>query len=152
LNSSATIILGDYYRRYVNRHATEGQSMRLLRVTTVLWGLVGTAVALAMTTVRSALDAWWTLAGVFGGGMLGLFLLGFLSRRATNRAALAGVATGVVLILWMTVSPRWPALSAAWRSPFHEFLIIVFGTAAVMVVGLLLGSATSRPSSREFES
>ena len=35
--------------------------------------------------------AWWTLAGVFSGGMLGLFLLGFLSRRASRPAALIAV-------------------------------------------------------------
>ena len=135
LNSSATIVLSDYYRRYVNREATERQSIRVLRVTTVAWGLAGTGAALAMTRVRSALDAWWTLAGIFGGGMLGLFLLGFLSRRATGRAALGGVAAGVLLTLWMTLSPRWAAFPAALRSPFHEFLVIVFGTAAVLAVG-----------------
>ena len=112
--------------------------MRLLRVTTVVWGAAGTAAALAMTTVRSALDAWWALAGIFGGGTLGLFLLGFFSRRATSRTAQAGVVTGIAMILWMTLSPKWPLFPAAWRSPFHEFLIIVFGTVAVLTVGLLL--------------
>ena len=139
LNSSATIILSDYYRRYINPQATEGQSMRLLRWTTMVWGVAGTGAALAMTTVRSALDAWWMLAGVFGGGTLGLFLLGFVSRRAGNRAAMAGVGTGIALILWMTLSPTWAAVPPSWRSPFHDFLIIVFGTAAVLGVGLVAG-------------
>jgi solute:Na+ symporter, SSS family len=152
LNSSATIILNDYYRRYINRRATERQSMRLLRGTTIAWGLAGTGTALAMTTVRSALDAWWSLAGIFGGGTLGLFLLGFVSRRAGNRAAMAGVGTGIALILWMTVSPKWAALPPSWRSPFHDFLIIVFGTVAVLVVGLAFGRGGSTPSSKESSS
>ena len=108
-------------------------------MTTIVWGLAGTGAALAMTRVRSALDAWWTLAGIFGGGTLGLFLLGFVSRRAASRGALAGVAAGVLLTLWMTLSPSWPAFPAALRSPFHEFLIIVFGTAVVLAVGLAFG-------------
>ncbi len=149
LNSSATIILNDYYRRYVNRRADERQSMRLLRWTTVVWGLAGTGAAIAMTTVRSALDAWWALAGIFGGGTLGLFLLGFLSRRTGNRAAMAGVGTGIALILWMTVSPRWTSVPSAWRSPFHEFLVIVFGTVAVLAVGLAVGRGGPTPSSKE---
>jgi SSS family solute:Na+ symporter len=144
LNSSATVILSDYYRRYMNPQATDRQSMRLLRWTTMVWGVAGTGAALAMTTVRSALDAWWTLAGIFGGGSLGLFLLGFVSRRAGNRAAMAGVGTGIVLILWMTLSPKWAAVPPSWRSPFHDFLIIVFGTAAVLGVGLVTGR--NRPS------
>jgi solute:Na+ symporter, SSS family len=92
-----------------------------------------------MTTVRSALDAWWSLAGIFGGGTLGLFLLGFVSRRAGNRAAEAGASGGIVLILWMTLSPEGAALPPAWQSPFHDFLVIVFGTLAVLGVGLALG-------------
>ena len=144
LNSSATIILNDYYRRYVNRYATDQQSMRLLRVTTLVWGLAGTAVALAMTSVRSALDAWWMLAGILSGGTLDLFLLGFVSSRARAGAAAAGLTTGVVVILWMTASPRLGAVPAAWRSPFHEFLIIVMGTLAVLGVGLLAARAHPR--------
>ena len=139
LNSSATILLSDGYQRYVNPRAGERQSMRVLRAATIGWGAAGTGAALAMTRAQGALDAWWTLAGIFGGGMLGLFLLGFASRRAGNRAAQAGVGTGVLVILWMTLSPRWAGWPAAWRSPFHDFLVIVFGTLAVLVVGLAAG-------------
>ncbi len=143
LNSSATVFLSDYYRRFVNPRATERQAMWLLRVVTVLWGAAGTGAAIAMTQVKGALDAWWTLAGIFGGGTLGLFLLGFFSKRTGNRAAQAGVAAGVTLILWMTLSPRAASIPPAWRSPFHEFLIIVFGTAAILAVGLVFGRAAS---------
>ena len=102
-----------------------------------------------MTSVRSALDAWWTLAGIFGGDTLGLFLLGFLSRRVSSRGAVAGAGTGVAVILWMTLSPRWTTLPAAWRSLFHDFLIVVFGTAAVLVVGLLARRRADTPTTEE---
>lgn len=141
LNSSATIVLGDYYQRHVRRDSTERQRMRVLHVTTVIFGILGTAVALAMIHVRSALDVWWSLAGIFSGGMLGLFLLGMLSRRAGARGAIAGVAVGIIVILWMSLSPRWNAGPlAALASPFHSFLTIVFGTTALLLVGLLVTS------------
>ena len=150
LNSSATIILSDYYQRYFRPAATERQKMRVLYLTTIVIGLLGTGMALAMISVKSALDAWWMLAGVFGGGMLGLFLLGLLSRRANPRAALAGVSVGVLIILWMSLSPRWTGAWAAWRSPCHSFLTIVFGTAAILLVGLTITALTSArpPASR----
>jgi SSS family solute:Na+ symporter len=138
LNSSATIILNDYYQRFVNRNATERQKMWVLYIATVLIGLTGTGMALAMISVRSALDAWWTLAGIFGGGMLGLFLLGFLARAANGRAAFSGVVAGLFLILWMSLSSDWSGVLAFLRSPFHSFLTIVFGTAAILLVGLTL--------------
>ncbi|MDP2227126.1 MAG: sodium:solute symporter [Moraxellaceae bacterium] len=137
LNSSATIFLNDYYQRYINRTSTERQKMKALYGATIICGVLGTGLALAMINVRSALDAWWTLAGIFGGGMLGLFLLGFLSRRAGRSAALVAVATGVLVILWMSLSPKWGGALAGWSSPFHGFLTIVFGTAALLLTGLL---------------
>jgi SSS family solute:Na+ symporter len=151
LNSSATIILNDYYRRYVNLGADESRSLLVLRMTTLVWGLAGTGAALAMTAARSALDAWWAMAGIFGGGTLGLFLLGFAPARVPNRGAQAAVGAGVLLILWMTVSPKWAAWPAALRSPFHEFLVIVFGTAAVLAVGFAW-RRPPRPSAAERQS
>jgi SSS family solute:Na+ symporter len=144
LNSSATIIVTDYYQRYVNRRATERQSMRMLVLVTVVCGLIGTLVGLGMTKAKSALDAWWMLAGIFGGGTLGLFLLGFISRRIPSRAALVGVVAGVLVILWMTLSPRIESLPTAFQSPFHGFLIIVFGTATILLTGLAVTVTLSR--------
>jgi len=144
LNSTATIVLNDYFLRFVRPDADEKRRVRVLHVTTAVMGVLGTVIALAMISVRSALDAWWTLAGIFGGGMLGLFLLGFLSRAAGKAAGLAGVSVGVLVILWMSLSPKWTGALAAFRSPFHSFLTIVFGTAALLVVGLLVVSAGQR--------
>jgi SSS family solute:Na+ symporter len=138
LNSTATILLNDYYGRFVNRQATERQKMRVLYLTTIAVGVIGTGIGVAMISVKSALDVWWMLAGVFGGGMLGLFLLGYLSKRTNERAALAGVSAGVLVILWMSLSPKWTGALAAFKSPFHGFLTIVFGTLAVVLVGLLV--------------
>ena len=138
LNSTATILLNDYYSRFVNREATERQKMRVLYLTTIVVGAIGTGIGVAMISVKSALDMWWMLAGVFGGGMLGLFLLGYLSRRTNNRAAITGVSAGVLVILWMSLSPKWTGALAAFKSPFHGFLTIVFGTLAVVLVGLLV--------------
>ena len=136
LNSSATVILSDFYKRHFDGAAGEGASMVVLRVATVAWGAFGTGVALAMIGSTSLLDAWWTLSGVFAGGMLGLFLLGIVVRGAGSAAAAIGVCLGVLLILWMTFSPN--ATSPAMpRSPFHKNLVIVFGTTTIFLVGLL---------------
>jgi len=140
LNSTATIILSDYHARFARGDSDDRAKLRVLHIATVAVGALGTGVAIAMISVRNALDAWWSLAGVFSGGMLGLFLLGFLSRRATPRAAIAGVSAGVILILWLSLSPKWTGLPDAFRSPFHSFLTIVLGTAAILVTGLLATS------------
>jgi len=145
INCSATLVLCDFYKRHFRPQATERQAMRVLWGTSLVVGLLGTGMALAMMRIQSALDAWWSLAGIFSGGMLGLFLLGLISRRAGNAAAATGVPLGVTLIFWMTFSPKWSGALAAWRSPFHSFLITVFGTLAILLVGLLVSRFTRRP-------
>jgi SSS family solute:Na+ symporter len=144
VNSSATLILCDVYRRYLRPTATERESMRVLHVATIAVGLAGTGMALAMMQIKSALDAWWSLASIFSGGMLGLFLLGLLARRAGNVAAACGVVTGVILIAWMTFSPKWTGTLSVYRSPFHTLLIVVASTLTILGVGLLL-SFLKRP-------
>ncbi len=141
MNCAATLFLCDIYKRYFRPGAGERESMRVLRLSTVVAGGLGTGAALAMIEIKSALDTWWQLAGIFSGGMLGLFLLGRLSRRATSLAAAAAVVLGVLLIGWMTW--QWEVLPAEWRSPFHGFLVPAFGTSAILILGLLFGRLMS---------
>jgi len=146
LNCAATLTLSDFYKRFLRPRASERESMLVLYGGTLGWGVIGVATALAMIRVQSALDAWWELASIFSGGMLGLFLLGFISRRARSPAAATGVVLGVLVILWMTFSPTstWPESLAMFRSPFHGFMITVIGTLAILLVGLLVSRAVGR--------
>lgn len=138
LNCMSTLFLQDIYRRYFRPHASECEAMRVLYGSTFAFGALCIGAALAMIRIRSALDVWWELAGIFGGGMLGLFLLGRLAPRADGRAGLAGVGAGLLVITWMTLSPKLAGWPDALRSPFHGFLIIVFGTFAVLGTGLVV--------------
>ena len=146
LNSSATIALQDFYRRWVRPDADEAQSLRFLRVMTVVWGGIGTGVALAMMGVESILDAWWKLSGVFAGGMLGLFLLGFISRRATNAGAVTGATVGLLVILWLTFSSGLTGDLAWLRSPFHAYTTSVIGTLSIFFIGLGASQVFGRKS------
>ena len=139
INCSATLVLCDFYKRYYRPAASERDAMRVLWGTSLVFGLAGTGVALAMISIQNALDAWWELAGFFSGGMLGLFLLGLIARQATNAAALAGVSVGVLVIVWMSLSPRLTGEWAWARSPFHNFMVIVIGTLMVLLVDLTVG-------------
>jgi SSS family solute:Na+ symporter len=147
LNCMSTLFLQDIYKRYFRRAASEKEAMRVLHVSTAIFGALAVIAALAMIKIESALKVWWQLAGIFGGGMLGLFLLGLLSKRAGNRAGALGVIAGVLVILWMTLSPKIAGFPDTWRSPFHGFLIIVFGTITILVVGLI--SAKLWPEHRD---
>jgi SSS family solute:Na+ symporter len=128
INSGATILLTDFFQ-HKKKDISEKENMKILYSSSFILGILGVGVGLAMMSVKSALDAWWSLAGIFSGGMLGLFLLGFLSKKVTGTYALIGTVCGVSLIAWMTLSGQ---------TIFHSYLTIVFGTLAIFCVGLLL--------------
>ena len=140
LNSTATIILNDYYKRYVNKNAGERASMRVLYAASIITGLLGIGIALALVGVKSALDAWWSLASIFSGGMLGLFLLGYFSAKTSSIDAIVGVITGIIIIVWMSLSPVCftEGNMLVFRSPFHSNLTIVFGTMTIFLVGFIM--------------
>ena len=138
LNSSATVIMSDLYRRHVNPALDERGIMRVLHVATVAVGVLGTGGALAMIGVKSILDTWWMLAGVFSGGMLGLFLLGMIARRAGSAAAAIGVTIGVLVIFWMSLSKKLPAELDWLRNPLHAHMTVVVGTLTIFLVGLIV--------------
>ncbi len=141
-NSSATVYLSDIHRTFVRpeRCADGGEveDLRVLRGATVVIGALGTAAALLMIGAGSLLDIWWTVSGIFAGGLLGLFALDRLAPRAGPGAAQAGVAAGVLVIVWMTVSPQLEGGLAMLRIPLHSYMITVVGTLAIFGVGLLL--------------
>ena len=145
LNSSATVIECDLYRTYLAPHANERAQMRVLRGATIAVGVLGTVTALAMIGVESLLDAWWMLSGIFAGGLLGLFLLGMIVRRAGRPAATCGVVAGVLVIGWMTLSPRLPESMAWLRSPLHANMVIVVGTLTIFAVGAAVAGAAGEP-------
>ncbi|MCS7090274.1 MAG: sodium:solute symporter [Verrucomicrobiota bacterium] len=144
MNGCATLTLCDGYRRYLRPHADDRESLRVLRAATLFHGFVGIGVALAMTRVRSALDAWWELASVFSGGMLGLFLLGQITTRSRKPAAATGVLAGVFAIGWVSLSRYLPDQWGAWRSQLHPFLAVVLGTLTIFFTGLLLSRRQSQ--------
>ena len=102
--------------------------------------------SIAMINVRSALDTWWKLASIFSGGMLGLFLLGFISKRVNNAAAVIGVISGFFVIGWMSLSPLLFSGTTLekYASPFHGYLAIVFGTTVIFITGFLAGVVSRR--------
>jgi SSS family solute:Na+ symporter len=138
LNSSATIIWKDIYMRYVARDSGEKESMRVLKAGTILWGFLGTVTGLLLIGVKSILDAWWQLSGIFAGGMLGLFLLGLVSKRTRGHTALISVMIGVIVIAWMTLSPYLPAETGWIRNHLHANMIVVTGTLTIFLAGTVI--------------
>jgi solute:Na+ symporter, SSS family len=96
---------------------------------------VSTGVGLWMIRLGLALDAWWQLAGIFAGGVLGLFLLGLVSRKADNVAGAIGTICGLLVIVWMFL-PQLVEMPKSLRNTWHTNLTVVVGTLVIFLVGM----------------
>ena len=95
LNSLASTTVVDFYRTRAKQSATR-RPLRIARYATVAWGVVLLPIAIAARHSRSVLEAGLTIASIPMGALLGVFLLGVLTRRPREGAAMAGVAAGTL--------------------------------------------------------
>ncbi len=149
LNCSATISLIDFKKRFWDPDIDEQRGVVFLRTMTVIWGIIGTAIAVLMINIKSALDVWWEFAGIFGGGMLGLFLLALFRVRLRMWHGLVAIAASLAVIIWGTFigmlekflgyvpeSLKW---MEAWQIPIDPILVGAGGTAVMLFLALLFG-------------
>lgn len=130
INSSATIVFTDFYQKIAPKSDDEKKHMRVLYLTSAVVGALGIGVGLAMMSIDGILDAWWKLASIFSGGMLGLFLLSLVCKNVNRTAAVVGVIAGLLVIAYMSLP--------VFKSPIHTYLTIVFGTSVIFIVGFIL--------------
>jgi len=137
LNCSATVLYVDYYKKYFKPKASEGTSVNFLRLTTVVWGIAGIAVALLLVNAQSALDVWWIIAGIFGGGILGLFLLGVFNVKITRLQGILSVVFSILIIIWGSFLRDLPEQFAWIESKIDPIIIGAMSTAGLLLLALV---------------
>ena len=103
LNSLASTTVMDFYRPLAAAEtpASNVRFLRLARWATVAWGGVLVVIGLVASHWGSVLESGLSIASVTLGILLGVFLLGVLTRRVGERAAIAGVLAGLCAILYV---------------------------------------------------
>ena len=93
LNSLASTTVVDFYRARA-KSVTDTAALRIARLATVAWGGVLLTIAIAARHSKSVLEAAHHRVRSMG-ALLGVFLLGVLTRRPREGAAIAGVTAGL---------------------------------------------------------
>jgi SSS family transporter len=130
LNSLSSSAILDFYLR-VRPNSDEKKRMRLSRLATFFFALLlfGLAV-LSLHKVGRVVEVGLQIASVAYGALLGVFLLGVLTKRANQRGAMVGMLFGfsIELCLW-----RWQVPWTWW---------VITGT----IVTFAIGYAASLPA------
>jgi len=137
LNSLSSSSMVDFYLR-LRPQVDERRRLLLSRVSTLLWALVLFVLAvLSLHKVARVVEVGLAIASVAYGALLGVFLLGVLTRRANQSGAIVGmvVGFGLAVYIWLGTHVPW-----TWY--------VAIGTTVTFGVGYLASRATAQRAER----
>jgi SSS family solute:Na+ symporter len=108
LNSLASATVVDFYQPLTGSRYTPEHYLRVSRLSTIFWGAVLAAIALVAGQWGSVLESGLSIASVTLGILLGVFLLGVLTKRPGERAAITGVVAGAITMLFVKLGTKIP--------------------------------------------
>ncbi|OHB48385.1 MAG: hypothetical protein A2Y10_19845 [Planctomycetes bacterium GWF2_41_51] len=102
IHSISTVVVTDVFKRF-SLLKTEKAYLNLARLCVLLFGILGTALALlfASADIKSIWESFMSVLGLFGGSMCGLFLLGIFTKRIGGTAAIMGAFIGAAVLFWV---------------------------------------------------
>jgi SSS family solute:Na+ symporter len=114
LNSLASTTVMDFIKPYDKKNRTDSDYLSLAKRMTVVWCAILFAIGLLARNVKSVLEAGLGIASIVYGALLGVFLLGLLTTRTGERAAMIGMSCGLSLMLYVkfatTIAWTWYVL------------------------------------------
>lgn len=137
LNCISVVAVEDYYRR-ARPHASDRQLLRAARVSVAICGVLTMAFAVMLIHAQgTVLSIYYAITGIVAGGLAGLFLLAFVSRRAHRRGVWAGVVVSLLFTIWATLTAKNGEFVnlGRWDFPWHPYLIGVVGNVLLFAVG-----------------
>jgi solute:Na+ symporter, SSS family len=134
LNSLASSSMVDFCKPLLGRAVDD---LRVSRLLTLAWGAVLICIALAVSSMhQSVLELALTVASIPYGSMLGIFLLGALTRRTTPGGVMAGAVAGLVaLVAVLLLTP----IAWTWYVPIGTLVTFAIGWAASIRPGQRVG-------------
>jgi len=154
LNSLAAALTVDFIVRF-EPGISEKRRLTFAKIVVVAAGVVGIGVGIySARTEAPLIDLILTFMGYFAGGLLGLFLLGMLTRRANGHGAFTGAIAGTLVVLMVTENDFGLPPLYAWLGfePVPFIWSTAVGLAVTMVVGYLISLPGERISPERLES
>jgi len=131
LGSLAASFVTDIYRPLSGRGRSERHYLLVSRVSVVVFGLILGAMAHAFSAFSQILWLAFKVAGVTFGSLLGVFLLGLLTRRrVADGANVAAMILMAVVNLGLLVASEAGLLAFAWS------WLVILGTAGTMLLAV----------------
>ena len=134
LNGIATIIVVDLLKPYLAKNRSDAFYLKTARWVAIAAGAIMVLGAILFESLpkESMNDLSWIFASVFGGCLVGLFMLGFFTVRADNFSVLVGLAIATLVNIYLGfalagwVPEAWnPGIHAYWVGVLVNLLFVI---------------------------
>jgi solute:Na+ symporter, SSS family len=123
----STVVIHDFLRPSRRTPHSEASDLQLARILTFALGAFATGLAFYVSRFGHLIEAYTHIVSLFNAPILGLFLLGMLTRRAD----FAGWAVGAACAIVVTQAVQsFPAIHFSWHFPLPLFLTVSVGYAS----------------------
>jgi SSS family transporter len=137
LNALASTTIMDFYKPLTTNLSgvshPEAHYLKLARWATVAWGVILFLIGLVARNWGSVLEAGLSIASILYGALLGVFLLGLLTRRTSEAGAMAGMLASLLVMFYVK---RYTTIAWTWY--------VLIGSATTITVGYLSSFAFVR--------
>ena len=145
INSISTISVVDLYKRYVAKGKSDRHYLFSAYVFASVAGaiMILGAIVLLHAETRTIEHAAVTMASMFTGGMLGIYLFGFLTTVGDERSVGVGIGFAILFTMWTVLSSRG-LLPESLRYPFDLYYTSIFVNFGVFVIGFLAAALLTK--------
>ena len=144
LNSLSSTTMVDFYLRR-RPETPERRRVLLSRLATIAWGLALFGLAILSRRGGKVVELGLSIASVAYGALLGVFLLGVLTRRANERGSMIGMAIGFCanvyiwqgagMLHWLHRATGAPLAGLALTRPIPFPWYVLIGSVITFAVG-----------------
>jgi len=133
LASLTASFVTDIYKPLIRRDAPDAHYLKLSRICVIVFALILGGIAFAFSFYDKILWLAFKIGGVTFGSLLGVFLLGLLTKRLANRANVIAMITMAVINVFLLYLSETKVLAMGWS------WLILIGTAGTFAIGWFLG-------------
>ncbi|KAK5853444.1 hypothetical protein PBY51_007227 [Eleginops maclovinus] len=144
-NSLATVTMEDLIKPHFP-NMTEAKATLLSKGLALVYGLVCLAMAYVASIMGSVLQAAFSIFGMIGGPLLGLFCLGLFFPWANSTGALVGLAAGLAMAFWIGIGSFLMRMTEANAvGALNTTNLPLFDNMTTAVMTTLVSTTTAKP-------
>ncbi|MDW5288083.1 sodium/sugar symporter [Formosa sp. PL04] len=148
LNSTSTIFTMDIYKQYINKKATDKQTVNMGRISAAGALIIAAVMAPLLGGIDQAFQFIQEYTGIVSPGILAVFMLGLFWKKTTNKAAIIGALVSIPIALYFKVAPNgWSTSSMFVDIPFMDQM----GYTAVLTMIVIIIASLIQNKGKEDE-